>query len=226
MFVLNIKEAINYLKQFDLKMTAPALRAAIRRGEIGGVEKASEKSEINVSVSSILGYALTKTNNKFSIYRAGYEAAREHYEKEVIEYNFNNSKIETFLFEGASANQYHYLVSNAFEGFSRFLLKIDMKNSIIHLKNDISEGGTSAVNQVSSFLINDIFSKLNNDLTEEEIKKAKLFIYTGPINSCSKNLDFITYGFDEEKDKFDYGVVDDEIVSDHIDEGFANTWVN
>lgn len=31
---------------------------------------------------------------------------------------------------------------------------------------------------------------------------------------------------DEKKDKFDYGVVDNKTVSDHIDEGFANAWIN
>lgn len=214
--ILNIKQTIDYLKEFDITMTAAGLRAAIRRGYISGAEQTSEKGEIQLPVSSILDYALNKTNNKFSIYRAGFESAKERYEKNLIVHDLDSKYRKSFLFEASHTDHYHYLVNNFNKGFSRFYLKMDWEHAIIHLKCDVSEGGTLAVNQASEFLILDILSKLNDEVTEEAVKNTKLFIYIDSSNGDSKKVNLLSYGFHGKDEKWDFGVLDDEKMSNLI----------
>lgn len=222
---MNIKETINYLQEFEVKMTAPGLRAAIRRGEIGGASKKSEKGEIDISISSVLEYALNKTHNRFAIYRAGYEVAKRHYENSVIQHDLSSKKLNTFLFEGSIENQYHYLINNPVEGFIHLLVKIDWSHSVIHLKNDLSEGGMSAEYRVNVFIIKDILSKFMDKCSKGEMENTKLFIYTGPINEYSTKKDFVTYSYDKVKGKFDYGLLDEKEIVELKDETFANVGV-
>lgn len=74
-----MKETIVYLSGLGIEINEPALRAAIRSGDIKSPTITSKKDGLDIPISSIHEYALKKTNNTLIAYEIGRRQMREEY---------------------------------------------------------------------------------------------------------------------------------------------------
>ncbi|PHF99164.1 hypothetical protein [Bacillus toyonensis] len=114
---------------------------------------------------------------------------------------------DVFLFPNISDNRFHLITKNFHNmGCNHFELYVDTENNLLHIYDDIGWGtrGTSAINRIDKYLIDQIYTSLHLSNSEE----AKVLIYFPESNT--KGVGIATYGYHAEEGEYGFGHPFDE----------------
>lgn len=70
---LTVEQSLDFLKENGIKMTSPALRQAIRLGNLEGAIIESKKEGYNIPKENLIMFMYMKKKDFRSIYKLGYE---------------------------------------------------------------------------------------------------------------------------------------------------------
>ncbi|PES30617.1 hypothetical protein [Bacillus cereus] len=114
---------------------------------------------------------------------------------------------DVFLFPNIIDNRFHLITENFYNmGCNYFELYVDIENNLLHIYDDIGWGtrGTSAINRINKYLIDQIYTSLHLSNSEE----AKILIYFPESNK--KGVSIVTYGYHVEEGEYGFGHLFDE----------------
>lgn len=209
---MNIKETMSYLNFYGVNMTGHAIRQAAKRGQISDVEKDGRNYVFNKS--SLNQFIISKKKgDSVAAYRLGFDYALSQIKENVITNPLSSRTNDAFLFAALHDNTFHYIVSNFHEGFNYFYVRYDEPNKILHVLDNLTESGTSAINLISELFIQDLLLKINGEASEKEVLATRVFIYTWESENkiCSTPV-INSYSFIKEKNKFDFSGYDKNLI--------------
>ncbi len=198
---MNIKESKVFLGNLGLNISESALRRLLRNNDLLNVTKDSNKEGWDIPKKSLIEYAITQGKiSTITAYKLGYEQGLEKYKNECI--LRQGHQLECFLFS-ALCDCYHLIVTNAWEGYNSFYIKIDEEKKIIHMFDSLQIAGTSLINLISSWLIKEILIKAKIVEKEDEIYDYSAIIYTRGYSTFELYNQDISF-FSAEKKEFKF----------------------
>lgn len=187
---MDTRTAIAFLRNYGIQLSDAGLRAAVKRGKIGNVEK--RKGNYHFSRRGLTDYLLRQDQlNKYDSYQLGYQNAVNEIQSHVIQ------EKGSYMFAGASSQEFYYLCPNLQLGFNVYLVRNDFKNKKIHLyplKNDDYATGSMIFHNI---IVQDIVDKLYDHIAESGHIKITLLIYSK--NQSSKEYTVTPYDYYQER---------------------------
>lgn len=206
---LKVKSALEFMHKYGLTMNEPAFRKAIRNNQIKNTYIINKKEGVNIPVESLINYMVPRLGGNIDAYNFGLGIQQMKYTQTIIS-SHDQYSLFSLMTAASFDHYYNYCVSNWHNGMKNYLIYIDYGNFIIHIYDDFFQGGTSAINQINTGIIADIWTKLSMDVTDELIEKTKTIIY---FQSHDYNSVITAYGLmdrDSNNKEFGFIKIDDE----------------
>lgn len=185
---LKVSECLSIMKKFNVHMSEPSFRQAIRKNQVKNTVLNSKKEGIRIPFASLINFLIPKLQGNYDAYELG----MFYKENTFFSNPLTTSGIGEFhsiLAPTIYSNEYIYVVENSHGGtYSSFRLAIDYENMIIHVYEDIDLIRTSMINFINSIIIVDIWNKLDVEITDELLEKSFVNIYCSSRNTIYSTI--------------------------------------
>lgn len=188
--ILKVSECLDIMRQFGIKISEPAFRQAIRKGQVKNTFSRSKKEGINIPTASLMNFMISKVSGNHDAYELGKFYMEQKYLSQPLPVEGIMHE-RSYLADALFKHEYIYITNSIQERFYKsYQLFIDYQNYTIHLYDDVKLNGSSSINIISKEMIADIWMKLGIDIDKDIIETTCVNIY-----SDSGYHDFSITGF-------------------------------
>lgn len=176
--MLKVSDCLEILRHFDIKMSEPALRQAIRKKQIKNTYLPSKKEGVNIPFASLVHFMIPKLPSEL----AAFELGKFYYEQTMgseLLPTGSFGDLKSYLANGLLQNEYVYIAQlGNISSYKTLYVKVDYDSHIIHLLDDSDlDIGISVINAISPWLIKDIWLKLGEETSKEFINSTHVNLY-------------------------------------------------